>query len=284
MAGRTATDYLRALKQLMPRGRAWTTNPDSWLAQVLYGMSGELARLDNRAYDMTAEITPSIADELLEEYEEDFWIDPSGLTDEERREVLHAKNILIGRQDKEYFIGLAEALGYSVTIDEFQPFWAGYSTAGSPCGGQLNLFYWLMNVDPNGDKGAFSVGFSWMGYDSIQASYKDYVMYSLIRAFWNLIDEIWPLRPGHTIALFDWHLRGYSRGFGWGFHAIPTDDQTCPLPGFGYGFSSGWNNLRTYDGEYLIGGFRHGFNLGFDTHFGGGFEPMAFADGFWCPA
>lgn len=282
--GRSALDYKGALKRLMPRGRAWTTSPDSWLDQVLYGMADELSRLDGRAYDLTDEQVPSNAEELLEEYEEDFGvIEPAG-TIAERREILHAKNILIGRQDKQYFIDIATALGYSTFIDEFAPFWAGYSTAGDACGDLINLFYWLMYVDPNGDKGAFSVGFSHYGFDSIQINYKDYVMYSLIRAFWDLIEEIWPLRPGHTIALFDFYYRGFARGFSWGFHAIPTDDQTCPLPGFGYGFSSGFNNIREYDGEYLIGGFAHGFNLGFDTHFGGGFEADAFTDGFWRPA
>lgn len=282
--GRSALQYKNALWGLMPRGRAITRALESFFDQVLYGMAEEFARIDERAYDLINENVPSNANELITEYEEEFgiWDAADNLTD--RQEAVHAKNILIGRQDKQYFIDIATALGYDTFIEEFVPFWADIALAGDPCNPQKNLFYWLMYVNPDGDKGAFSVGFSHYGFDAIPINYKDYVMYSLVRAFWDLIDEIWRIRPGHTIALFDFYYRGFSRGFGWGFHAIPTDDSTCPLPGFSGAFSDGFNNLREYDGEYLIGGFNHAFNLGFDTHFGGGFEYDAFTDGFWRPA
>ena len=84
----SAIEYQRLLKSLMPKGKAWSNDPDSVQNQLLYGLAEELARIDARADDLVLESNPATAVELLEEHEADYGIDNSDWTTEERQSYL----------------------------------------------------------------------------------------------------------------------------------------------------------------------------------------------------
>lgn len=274
--------YLALLKSLLPRGAAWNRDPDSILTQVLSALADEFSRIDGRGDDILLESYPGSTTELISEHEEDFGIPEEGRnlgsTLAERRADLSAKWVAVGQQDKGYFINVAEKLGYTVTITEYKPFWCGIGASGDSCGGLVNLFYWKVNVDIDGTEVGFDIGFD-TGFPSLEKDDIDYI-WTLVRSLDVIIFEINKIKPGHTIALYDFYNAGFSRGFSWGFKGFPYHDGTIPIQSFQSGFSNGFNSLGNYDGTYLTGGFDSGFNLAFDARFGGGFEYTPFSDGF----
>lgn len=133
--GFTADQYREQLKALLPPGRAFPRERGSTLDNLLDAMAQELARLDARADRLTTEAVPSTTAELLTDWERVAGLPDScsGLlsdTLQGRRADLVSKLISRGGQSPAYFIELAAALGYEVTIEEFRPFRAGWSRAG----------------------------------------------------------------------------------------------------------------------------------------------------------
>lgn len=119
LARATADDYARQLAELQPRGPAWRAD-DS----LLGASSEELTRIHNRALDVIAESDPRTATELFADWEQ-----ASGLQDAcvgedqssaQRRAALIARITTIGGQSPAYYIGIAEELGYAVSITEFR--------------------------------------------------------------------------------------------------------------------------------------------------------------------
>ena len=56
---RHVLDYLAMLRNLLPRGLAWTRAPGSRLTRVLHGTAGELARVDASAHLLLDEVNRS---------------------------------------------------------------------------------------------------------------------------------------------------------------------------------------------------------------------------------
>jgi uncharacterized protein YmfQ (DUF2313 family) len=126
--GKTAAEYKQQFKALLPPGRLWdslrregSVADDFWAAQA-----EEFARVDQRADDLLAEANPRTAFEMLPD-----WENRAGLPDvcagslatlQQRRNAVVQKLISVGGQSRPYFIALAAALGYEITIDEFEPF------------------------------------------------------------------------------------------------------------------------------------------------------------------
>ncbi len=277
---RTKEEYILHLKGLLPKGKAWTRSTTSYSHQVIEALSKEFVRLEERIDDLLRESDPRVAVELLSEYEEEYEITEPSVLISQRQADVYAKMISLGGSYKEYFERIALALGHDIEIEEYSPFWSGIGVAGGPCGSQLNLFFWTVLVNSLGDRGGFDLGF-----DSGFASMLEFdlsLVYGLSRNLMTLIERFNKIKPAHTIALFDYHNVGFSRGFDWGFEAVPVNDNTFPIPAFDYSFDSGFA-VGNEDGKYLIGGFDKGFNLGFDVHFGGGFSFGGFDDGFLRP-
>ena len=148
---RTADEYKEQLKALLPPGRLWDAlREQGTVADGLFGaMAEEFARIDQRADDLLAEADPRTTIELLTGWE--GW---AGLPDtctgdldtlQERHNALVSKLTTTGGQSREYFIELAAALGYEITISEFDPF-----TCESPCTDPLCdddwRFVWRVNA------------------------------------------------------------------------------------------------------------------------------------------
>ena len=133
--GYTADQYREQLKALLPPGRAFPRERGSTLDDLLDAMAQELARIDTRADRLPTEAVPSTTAELLTDWERVAGLPDncSGLlsdTLQGRRADLVSKLTSRGGQSPAYFISLAAALGYEVTIQEFRPFRAGMSEAG----------------------------------------------------------------------------------------------------------------------------------------------------------
>lgn len=233
---RDFNSYLRLLKSLLPKGRAWTQ--DGVLIELLTGEAVELARIDARVDDLLIERDTRTTTELIAEHEADFSLPDECLksitmTLTERRTRLTTKLRELGSLHKQYYINLAATLGYTITIDEFKPAWCGLAVANDPCGDQNNLFYWLVNVH----------------YNFVEP----FIDYPDLECILN------KLRPAHTVALFRIYGPGFSNGFSSGFNAMPAADLT--IGGFSKGFSKGFN-------VHYGGGFNAGFNNGFDKVYG----------------
>lgn len=257
----SVNDYLKLLQHLLPAGKLWNRLQDSGLGEFFHGAAEELARIDLRGDDLFLEASSKTTTELIEEYEEEYAIPESGSelqsTLAGRRSEINTKILGMGRQDKDYFIELAAALGYTVTIEEYTPAWCGLMQAGDPCGDQVNIFYWTVYVEIENE------------------FLPDLII---------LQNKINTFKPAHTVALFNYSGPAYSRGFNRGFNSIPSFDGTFYPGGFDPGFSNGFKNNIYYDGTYLIGGFNSGFRLGFNAYNGGAFFKDGFSSAFRRPA
>lgn len=123
----TETDYLRQLQALLPPGPAWPKDDDATLTRLLGALAAELTRVDGRAQQLAEEADPRTVAELFADWER-----VAGLPDAcaqvfggdqtmaQRRAALVGRLTTLGGQSPAYFIGLAAALSYTITITEFR--------------------------------------------------------------------------------------------------------------------------------------------------------------------
>lgn len=123
----TDTDYLQQLQSLLPPGPAWPKDDNALLTRLLSGLSGELARVDGRAWQIAEEADPRTVAELFADWER-----IAGLPDAcavafggtqtvaQRRAALVGRLTTMGGQSPAYYIALAASIGYAITITEFR--------------------------------------------------------------------------------------------------------------------------------------------------------------------
>lgn len=148
--------YARQLKQLLPPGKLWNLEPDSGLSKFLLGISEELARVDSRGLALIEESDPRTATETLDDWErmlglpdEDVLAVPS--TTETRRQAIIAKLLKTGGQSRAYYIGLAAACGYTVSIYDgygAELFRVSRQRVGSRLLGPTWAHAWKVTVQP----------------------------------------------------------------------------------------------------------------------------------------
>lgn len=143
--------YAAQLAALLPTGRAWPRENGSVLMALVRGMADELARIDGRASDLFEEVDPRTTLELLADWER-----AAGLPDactpapdsiSERQAALLMQLTALGGQSRAWFTACAAALGYAITIDEFQPF-RMLSRIGERLGSEAWAHNWRINVLP----------------------------------------------------------------------------------------------------------------------------------------
>lgn len=138
--------YKQMLLNLFPRGAAWS-KVGGGLPDLCNGMSQELLTADEAILSLVTERDSRTASLLLPEHEADLGISPpSGATDAERRSIVRSVLTAMGGVNPQYYIDLALAMGYVITIDEFRPAWCGVLVCGEPCGGQEVIFVWRVNL------------------------------------------------------------------------------------------------------------------------------------------
>lgn len=257
---RTAKEYRDLLFSLLPPGKLFPRDINTTTAEVLLGSSDELNRVETRMEDLLAEARVDTVEELLPEFEEEYGIPDPGQeiseTTAERREVLKAKLVQVGQQDKGYFEEIASELDYDITIVEHKPFWVGLGTIGEPCGDQWLLFTWYVYIniptDPNDLK-------------------------------WNisqLMTDIKRLAPAQTRVYFEFYGAEFSRAFSRAFDSIRHYDGSWFPGSFSRDFDSSFANAYDYDGITFTGAFDHSFSLSFDRHSGGAFYAREFSADF----
>ena len=122
----SAEAYARHVKALLPVGAAWSLEATSTLSKLLTGMGEELARVDGRGVTLIDESDPRTVLETLEDWERVLALPDACVSGEQsvnqRRAAVTARVIALGAQTPAYFIAIAAALGFAVTITEFSPY------------------------------------------------------------------------------------------------------------------------------------------------------------------
>lgn len=130
----TPERYAEQLDALLPQGQAWPREPGSRLHALTRALAEEFARVEARADALLSEALPATTLEMLEDWERVTGLPDPCVTEsqtiQERRNAMLARLTSAGGQSREFFISLAECLGFTITITEFHPFRAGRSSAG----------------------------------------------------------------------------------------------------------------------------------------------------------
>lgn len=195
MAAMTDEDYFQQLKALLPKGAAWAAEDGSVLANLLRAMGSAFSWVDARTQDLLDEVDPRTTVECLGDWEKELGLpDNCGsppTTLQQRRAAVLAKYTAIGGQSPQYFINVAAAHGYTITITENFPFRFGISTFGSAFNGGPETFTWQVNA-PAVTPVYFTFGQSCFGEPF--ESYRNDLLECLINK----------LKPAHTEVVFNY--------------------------------------------------------------------------------
>lgn len=150
----TGTDYLQQLQALLPQGPAWPREA-SPLTRLLTGLAQELGRVDGRAMTLLEEADPRTTAELFADWERvgglpDACAQAFGgdQTRAQRRAALVGKLTTLGGQSAAYYVGLAAALGYAITVEDFRPHTVR-DPVNHPLYGSAWAFAWQVNTALN---------------------------------------------------------------------------------------------------------------------------------------
>lgn len=113
--------YARMIKQLFPPGKLWLFEADSSFSRLALSMAGEFGRVHERGMDLVNESDPTTTAEMIEDWEEmlalpDEFVTEIPATLAERRLAVTSKLVSRGGQNPAFFIELAAACGYTVTV------------------------------------------------------------------------------------------------------------------------------------------------------------------------
>ncbi|OWS76288.1 phage tail protein [Pantoea sp. VS1] len=143
------------------------------------------------ADDIAGAVTPLFADGMLADWERVLDLTP-GSDDswQQRLEAVLIKLAETGGLSRAYFIKLAATAGYTITIDEFEPFRAGINSAGDVLYVPEIIYVWAVNVSSSVSVYYFRAGASLPG--ERLSTFGDKVLESI---FENL-------KPAHTYCYF----------------------------------------------------------------------------------
>jgi uncharacterized protein YmfQ (DUF2313 family) len=145
-------DYALQFQRLLPRGRVWHRGLPTVESADIEVLMPQWSRLQDRLNDLIAEVFPCTLDppELLGEWEETLGLPDECIgelaTIQERINAVCAKFRARGGQSKEYYIAVAEALGYAITITEFVPFRVGHNHTGDALYGMAWAHTWRVTA------------------------------------------------------------------------------------------------------------------------------------------
>lgn len=190
----TPRDFYSQLRALLPFGPAWEFADESQDGQQLQGLAVEPSRIMQRLNQLVDEADPRTTYELLPDLERVFGLPTDCMqgvdqTLEQRRAALHAQMISTGGQSKAYFVGIAAAAGYSITITEYRPSDVGMSVDDEILGDDW-AYTWQVNA-PLSTISEFTFD---SGVDEAISSWGNEQLECLIKRF----------KPAHTIVLFSY--------------------------------------------------------------------------------
>jgi len=191
----SADDYARQLAALLPPGPAWSTDDAAaTLSSQLNAWAQEFARIQARADVLVEEADPRITYELLTDYERIFGLPTACMygieqTVQQRHDALVSQMTSVGGQSRAYFIALALAAGFIITITEFKPFDVGMTVA-DPVYGVDWVFAWQVNAATTTVTYFRAVS----GVDEALAAWGNQLLECLINRY----------KPAHTLAIFSY--------------------------------------------------------------------------------
>jgi uncharacterized protein YmfQ (DUF2313 family) len=206
-------EYSWALSALLPQGIAWPRWRESTFMKVVYGLSGGMGWADGRAADLLErESDPRQTVEMLDSWERAWGLPdpcyqgPQSIV--ERQTALIQRMTLLGAQSREFFIGVADWLGYPISISEYRPFMVGVDRCGDnriqradgtlsewPCqiGNPTMRFAWTVHIEET-KLVWFQAGSGQAGIDPHLRIVKAEDLECVIRRW----------APAHTQVLFDY--------------------------------------------------------------------------------
>lgn len=110
--------FLRIFKHLLPNARAWRITVDKKLREFFDGLSSVGSDLKTFFDEVWLDIFPDTTREL-DEWENQFALRDTGLTDQERRDRLTATWRALGGQDPRYIQDTLQANGFPVFVHEW---------------------------------------------------------------------------------------------------------------------------------------------------------------------
>jgi uncharacterized protein YmfQ (DUF2313 family) len=132
---RTGEEYADALQALLPLGQAWPRENESVLMRVVRGLTKIWGDFEIRASKLLeVESDPRITIELLPDWERNWGLPnpcyqaPQSIADRQRELVMWMT--MEGAQSREFFIGIAAYIGYTITISEYRPFFIAMDRCG----------------------------------------------------------------------------------------------------------------------------------------------------------
>lgn len=217
LAARDGDTFAQVFLTLLPEGPIWPRALNGRLYKTVRGLMGVVARFAaDAARFLNIEAYPPDADLLLADWERVLGLpDPclavTDLTVPERRQAVAEKLARRpGRQDRYYFLEIAEALGYAITITEYIPGQCGMTQCGAQlsteaggqlivrgagCGTPILRYVWLVTV-----AGPRLTWFA-VGGDGGRAGQDPHVK---IRRAEDLECLFRKLKPAHTHLIFDY--------------------------------------------------------------------------------
>lgn len=188
-----AAAYRHQLVSLLPRSAfgAFNVEAESKVSAVIGAIAMELARVDERAGDLINESDPRTISETLPEWEAMLGLPdpcvPFEQSTAQRIQAVVAKYIARGGQSPAYFVAVAAALGFVITITEFHRFTAN-SRADESCWGSAWAFAWQVNA-PEASVQYFDANSS---ADDPAAWWSNEILECVMRR----------LKPAHTTVVF----------------------------------------------------------------------------------
>lgn len=198
---RDAEAFKQAIAGELPSGEAWSRDPGGDLMKWVDGCAQIWGDVSAREANLLeVETDPRYTYDMLPDWERNYGLPdpcvPVVQTLAERRTALVNKITMQGGQSRAFFIGIAAALGYTITIREWRPFQFGLSAFGGTRGafyGPTARFYWRVTITgPRLTRFQFNA--SSFGRDSFLEIRKAEDLECIFRRY----------KPGHTIVLFDY--------------------------------------------------------------------------------
>ena len=154
-------------------------------------------KTDTTAGNVLGGVTPIFSGDLLTDWERVLGLTPdSDDSWQKRLESVLIKLSETGGLSREYFISLAWSIGYTITIDELDPFRAGQGRAGDYLYEEDIIWVWQINIIGSEIPSyLFRAGESYAG-ESLE-EYGD----SVIETWFN------DLKPAHTLCIFTYRRR-----------------------------------------------------------------------------
>ena len=149
----TDDDFSQALRNLLPRGRAWNTDAGSVQGQAVSAYAPTFRRNSDSALELVVDAFPASTVNLLNEWESTLGLpDPcAGVspTLQARRNQVVARFSSTGGQSVSDFVAFAAGLGYAITVRQYAPFRVGQSACGDPLSGQDWAHTWAVETSQN---------------------------------------------------------------------------------------------------------------------------------------